>query len=392
MEQKNSFLDSLKIAIPIACVVIGSMVGHNSATAQIMVQYVGSSGTWIMFLPIISMFILGLAVAVCCELARRYQAYDYGRQFAAQTGPLGKQKWFLVINDIFQVFSMIIGFASIWATTAMVVEGFGVPSAVGYVGVIVITMILAKYGSGFLAKMNTVLVFLIIGVMLVFCVVAIASPTGTMSISESVSTMYNPNPDIPVFTVIWGAIMWGAYQTGQGAHASPTMTKIKTPRDSIMTGLAVWILSSIFYCINGLAIVSAAPDIYGQTAPNLLILADLSAKFPWLYWLFNIMILMSILSTTVALTNSMVARWSRVLPANWKPLAKYAAVVLVIYGGSLILSRIGLAKIVGLTVYSGYWNMAFVMIPLLVVWPILFIIRGKKTSSSEDVKKDTTNV
>lgn len=390
MKQKNSFLDSLKVAIPVACVVIGSMVGHNSATAQIMFQYCGNSGTWILFLPIISMFVLGLAITVSCELARRNQAYDYERQFAAQTGPLGKKKWFLVINDIVQVFSMLIGFASIWATTAMVVEDFGVPYIVGYIGVIVLTIILARYGSAFLAKMNTVLVISIIAVMIIFSIVAIASPTGTMPISESLSTMYNPNPGIPAFTVVWGAVMWGAYQTGQGAHASPTMTKIKTGRDSILTGLAVWVLSSLFYCINALAIVSAAPDIYGQTAPNLIILAALKVKFPWLYWLFNILILMAILSTTVTLTNSMVIRWSKVLPTSWNRLAKFAAVIVFFYGGSIILSKIGLAKIVGLTVYTGYWNMVFVMIPLLVIWPILFIIQRKKKKTVA-TSEDTTN-
>jgi len=346
------------------------IVSGGYATGRELVEFFLSRG------PVAGILGLGVATVVFSivlmltfELARQLAAFDYRTLFKHILGRL----WF--VYEILYIVAILVALAVLGAAAGEIIATtFGVPRAVGTVGLMAIIAMLVFFGTRaierFLAGWSFVL-YAAYATLIVYCLMAFGDDIGR-------------NLGAPQAYAGW--LKSGVTYAGYNLAVIPALIfaarHLESRRDAFAAGLLGGPIAAIPALFFLLAMVSQYPDILSSPVPLTFMLDQLGVA--WLALVFPVVIFGTFIETGSAVIHASNERIAHVyeehgssMPAIMRPAIALGFLVVAIYlaatFGIIALIRNGYG-------YLTYGFLAIYLLPLLTrgVW---LIVKGQPAAS-----------
>jgi len=368
----------------IAFVWFGIHVGSGFATGNQINQFYVKYGWPCIFLPMISMLILGFAFYNGSIFALRERTYHY-RAFS--------DKFYAPFHKVLSVVFEITYFAVLITATSAVIAGaaslansiINMPYLVGVYGFALILLVFSIFGPKVIMGLSSIfsIVIIIMSVIIIAFGLAKGAPMLAVRLAEA------PLPQ-GLGTPIWRMLTYAGFQAVSIAALTAVFSDDTVRANAkggiligtILNGVMLTLMSIMLFCF---------PDALKETIPTLAIIN--STGHTSLTVAYSIMLLMAFLSTAVPLIFAVVSRfeaiWKNGKGVFEKSKNKRILLAFVTIGICLSFSFMGLTKIIAV----GYGYTGIVMLFIFVI-PAIFLpltkLKKKLTSNQENDQTPTT--
>ena len=363
MKKWNDF----RVAYPVAATFFGIIVGPAMASGAYAVTYYSKFGAAALWLPLVTLAVIGIEFFFGLNFARVNKLYDWGRFSQALYG-----KYHKIINPLYSFYMIIFGFVSMAVMFSMGAQIFMDVLGVGYyVGALlccVFMILLMLYGGKVVRNSNTVMSVLLLGAMLLFA--ALSLNVGGERLGEIVGSWDVWPGEKGMFNAVIGAAAFGFAISNNFLPTLSVADQIKTTKQCGMGAIVTVIIS---YCILLMTIVITlpfAPDSLTQSTPILWVVqTHVSGKMGLLGPAYTFLLFLAVMSSSPAILLAQCARWNRILPstgafANDK--VKSIVVALIYCVGGIMIGKMGLLAIVAkLFNILGYVSIPMIFVPVV---------------------------
>lgn len=341
--------------------------GGGFATGNQEVNYFVKYGWYSLFLPIISMLLVGWSHRNALVIAKDYKTYNYRTYSDALFYPY--EKYFSFVFELGYI--LLFTFAtssSIAGSGALLQNAIGLPYYVGIVLIGTLLVVLTIAGGEVVAKvLSFKSVFLIVTLSLV-CILGIY--TGIDNLKYVVSTKLTFNHSF--LDAFWDSIVYVGFQTFTVMPIISLSQNIKSTKDCNWFMFFGTLLNGIFLLLVCIMLLAFAPATLNATLPVYYVSEQLHIN--WLQILYTFILLIALFGTGVSLVYSAVARFEPILTSKeilGSVKIRRAAIAVIILALCTGISVFGLTNIV-VKGYGmlGYVGIIFVLIPQLVVGTI----------------------
>lgn len=356
MENKKSFIP---VWLGIACVWFGTHCGPGAASGNQIVQYFGNFGLWSIFLPVVSMALLGIALFYAMEFSRRTEATDF-KDFANKLF----NPYHAVFANLFE-FSFVgtvglSGGACVATASTLFHDYFGTPVWVGTVAIVAVTIVFSIYGENIVRTASTWM-SLIIFICIFAVVIAGVSHNGGLSASFAGRSLSDANGG----EAIWRSILYASFlSTGVFGSCIAVVNGLKSKAEVKKSVIAGIVLNAIFLIIISLMLLGY-PEAIVDTLPNFWVIQRVGA--PILVAAYVAIVFMACGTNTISFANALSGRYGKFLPIKNSKLNKLViAVIMLLYVSAF--SKFGLSALVGTGFkYLGYFCICTLLLPTIFV-------------------------
>ncbi len=359
MEGNNGGKKSWLIAFEVAAVWFGAHVGGGFATGNQTMNFFVKHGASSIWLPMLTILMIGLAYRESLIMANNHGTYDYKSWSIKMYEPF--DKIFSVIFELGYLSIVLLGTGGSIAGSAALLNSFGLNYAVGVIATSLVFYVLTTYGASLIRKASSVITILILVFLTIITVVGIKSNAGNLT--NLIATGYSPTT---MGASIYDAFRYAGYQVFVIAIVLSASDTLKSKGDVNRTvGLGV-IINGVMITLSCIMLLAWMPSVSGETLPILYICKQLDSNV--LIFSYSFLLLAAFVSTGIGCVFGAVARFENVLKVPHDLEKRRGIIALIAMLLSMGISFFGLDKIVAVGYgYVGIIGIFTVLIPCIVV-------------------------
>jgi len=358
-----------------------TMIGGGYATGRELVEFflqLGPAAGLVAML--VATVVISLVCAVAFEFARQFSLHDYRLFFRKLLGPGWILFEFVYISMMLLVLS-VLGAAS----GELVSSRFEVPPLFGSITMMAAIGGLVFWGSKAIERFLSawsILLYLTYGALIIWSLVNFGGDIESNLISSA-----QPPVGLKAISAGW---TFAGYNVVVFTAVLFVIRHFKSRRDALWAGVLCGPLGMIPGLLLLVAMIAHYPAINEETLPISYILEKLQA--PGFFLLFQVVMFGTFIETGTAMLHSINERISEVykegstvMPRYMRPLVAITMLVFATY----LAEAVGIVSLIGKGyVYSTYFFLALVVVPLLTRGVMLILKRGKPDES--DMNLHTT--
>jgi len=355
---KGKYFNSLTIGV--AAVWFSSHCGAGFASGTQEVAYFVRHGFLAPFLPIWSMFMVGMLMYVTLEISRLHQVFSYSQIVQKAYVPI--QKVLGTTYDIIQTISMLLAPAACLAGgAALFNQIFGLPTFLGTLVMLVLTVLVCIFGAKVVRMFGTALTVLMIVCVAIITIFGIKANWANISWHISTAKMYTS-----VGQSLWYGTLYGLFQSGIWAAGCASAVGIRYRNEAkgvAITGIILntLMLSAVVMMIMG-GMPTVATDAKAKLLPTLYIVNQLT--IPAFSVIYPLLLFMALITTAVGFVFAVQGRLGLILFKKMENQKLKNAIIstmwlIVIW----MVSQLGLLVIV----QKGYAYLGYIYIFILII-------------------------
>lgn len=370
-------------AFSLAAVWFGTHCGGGFATGAQEVAYFVQYGTSAIWIPLISVILIGWTFRNAWELSRLHGTYDYKSYTKILYAPY--ESIFANIFEIAYIILLLMATgAAIAGAGSLINQLLNVPYSLGIIIVGLILLLFTIFGSDLVRNAATTMTIFLIVALSLITLLGIAKGAG------NISNVINSNTNFSgasFGTILWKACVYAGFQTYLLSAVISVSEPLKTAKDTQMAAIIGIIINAAMLILVCIMLLGFSPQAIKETLPVYYAVGQLGQ--PWLYGLYSLILFFALISTGVTLIYAGVKRFEKTFDAGLtirvRRIILSAAFMLL----SLGISTFGLKAIVA----KGYGSLGYVAIPLIILPNIIVgSIKIKNFKSQSNLIDGTTNI
>jgi len=310
--------------------------------------------------PLLAMGILAFVIYIVIEYCRQNELTSYKEFFNHFFSPY--EKVFSILFDIlfFFTYFMVVG-ASLATGGKILANQIGLPYLVCAAFIGFISLMLIIYGEKLIRDANSVMTWLMLGIIVLLLFFALRSPQSTFS-TEWATNKWETGK---LWPAIMAAVVYASFQVTGAIGSVASVTKgLESKTESKKAALFGFITNSALIMMIFM-MQYGYPQLTKAEMPNYEILKLLN--IPIMYWVYVLLVELAVVSTVIGLNNGVVTRVQKYVKVSNEMLRSIGLNVIFMLG-ALAVSLLGLTKIVG----PGFTMLGYMCLPLVIL-PIIFI-------------------
>lgn len=364
MKRRSSF----SIAFPVASVWFGALVGPSMVSGAFASLYFVPYNVFGLVLPLISMGVASVIIAMGAEVTRHERVYSYSELSSRVYGRYSRI--LSPMLELYMVLAMVIGGSSVVSMAGTFFNGLtGLPAIYGSLLISILSIVLVLWGARLVRASS-----LVISLLMIFGMVALALSAILERPAETASLFSSPEK-LPLslsLIGVKGALALALSNSVNALTLCSVEQKVETKKDSIWIGILSFLMNSFAFIITTLMILPYR-EVQNDAVPVLSIVnVFLSEKMPWLPALYMITMFFALLSSGAPQLNAVAYRINKLYPDKEvfrSPLLRNLITGVIYFFLCILISTVGLRAIIG----KGYAALGFLAIPLIVI-PLVIIM------------------
>lgn len=378
---------SKKLVFPatfsLAAVWFGTHCGGGFATGAQEVAYFVKYGWHAIWIPLISVLLIGWTFKNAWELARLSGTYDYKSYSKVLYAPYEG-----VFANLFEIAYIILLLmatgAAIAGAGSLINQALNVPYSLGIIIVGFILLLFTVFGSDLVRNAATTMTIFLIAALTFVTLFGIAKGGG--NIANVVSTQIN-FAEVSFGAVLWKACVYAGFQTYLLSAVISVSEPLKTAKDTKMAAIIGIVINAAMLLLVCIMLLGFSPEVLKETLPVYYVVGQLGQ--PWLYGLYSLILFFALISTGVTLIYAAVKRFENTFDAGLTIRVRRILLSVAFMLCSLGISTFGLKAIVA----KGYGSLGYVAIPLIILPNIIVgAIKIKNFKSESKLSEGTTNL
>ena len=362
MAEKNTKkgIFQLSTSMGIGATWFGVHMGPGTASGRQGSTYYAAYGKWGLITPLLAMGILAFVIYIVVEYCRQNDLTSYKEFFNHFFSP--HEKVFSIVFDIlfFFTYFMVVG-ASLATGGKILANQIGLPYLVCAAFIGFISLMLIIYGEKLIRDANSVMTWLMLGIIVLLLFFALRSPQSTFS-TEWATNKWETGK---LWPAIMAAVVYASFQVTGAIGSVASVTKgLESKTESKKAALFGFITNSALIMMIFM-MQYGYPQLTKAEMPNYEILKLLN--IPIMYWVYVLLVELAVVSTVIGLNNGVVTRVQKYVKVSNEMLRSIGLNVIFMLG-ALAVSLLGLTKIVG----PGFTMLGYMCLPLVIL-PIIFI-------------------
>lgn len=359
------------IALGIASVWFGAHVGPGIASGKQIAVYYSAFGKWGFITPIIAMGLLGILVYYSIEFARIRKITSFKDLTDQLFHPY--ERLFSIFFEITFIATVLMVVGGCIATGAEILKQYiGLPIAFGTAILVLITILLTMFGANLVRASNTIMTIFILVCLGIIVILGLLSPQGDLSGHWQATSI----SDVPFWSPIIMAIVYAGFQSAGNVANTVAVSEGLEGKKESMKAAAIGIVLNTLLILAIAALLFAYPEAVTETLPNYYIVEKLG--IPILLFAYVLLVLLAVLSTTVAFSFSVIARYGKFIPIDDERKRDFI-LVLILCVLTVIVSMLGLDAIVS----KGYKYLGYACIPIVII-PIIVVSKYRLSKKQEE--------
>ncbi len=355
-------------AIGVAAVWFGSHAGGGFATGRQEVQFFVQFGWTAAWIGIVAMLLLGIVVYNALEFSRLHDIHDYKNFFRKLYAPV---PFLAEIWDLLYLYGAVLAVSAVIAAASQLLyDTLRLPFILGTLLVAGVLLLFTIFGAGLVRKASTAMCAFIVVALVIVTFLGISKGSGNLQqlISQSVRA-----EGVGYGKILWMALLYGAFQAILVAPIISVSETLKTRKNSFITALCGFLINGSMLALVCIMLLGFYPGVNEQVLPVPFVTGHLG--FPWLNVLYQMILLLALLSTGVGLIFGVVKRfeisWTNTTGFFKNVHSKRVAICLACMILGVAISQFGLKKIVAKGYGSlGLFSLFLTIIPLLAIAPL----------------------
>lgn len=309
MKKKSIFTASY---LGVAAVWLGGHFGPGFATGAFSVQYYVKYG-WIgLVMPLLAMLVTGGVMYYMAEYARSHETTSY-RPFAISCYGKTGGNIISVLYDIIFIITVMCAGGLAFSGEANVLMNFGFSYWGAAIPTIIISALLCLYGSKLLSKASKYMMYAIIAVVLLITVMSFVFGQYDLGAALAAAPVSTAQPSI--LHAILSAILYGCFQSTicfNVMSVSDVLESKKDTKKAIISGYIITVVLMISIALMLFSYITVIPDLCDPGVVAVPVMAVLGRLgFPWLTWVFVILMTLAVLTSAAGLANAGCSRFDR---------------------------------------------------------------------------------
>lgn len=351
--------NSLVVSFSVAAVWFGTHVGGGFATGSQEVNFFVRYGWMTVFLPIISVLLIGLSYRESLIMARNYEAYNYRSWAVKMYEPY--DKIFATLFEICYLIIALLGTGGTIAGSASLMQEWGLPYGAGVILTGAIFYILTIFGSSLIRKASTLLTVIIFVVLSILCITGINANFDNLT--SIISSRYQP---VPFGEALYMAFRYAGFQAIAVVTIISACDTLKSDKDINWTIIWGVLMNGAMLMMACLMLMAWMPGVQEETLPVLYVCKQLGK--PWLYVAYSVVLFAAFVTTGISCVFGVVARFENAFQTPKDITKRRGIISLLAMILSMGVSLFGLTKIVQIGYgYLGVVGIFAVIIPCIVV-------------------------
>ena len=352
------------VFVEIAAVWFGTHVGGGFATGNQTVNFFIKNGWNCLWMPFISILVIGLVYRAMMITALEHDVYDYRRWAKFMYAP---NKIMPIIFEILYLVVACVGISASIAGGASLFEELGAPYLLGVAVMGILFFVLTIFGAGLIRKASLFMTVIMAVLMLIIYISGISAHTAELAANVAA------RESAPLGQTIFTLLQYAGYQSVVGAAVFATCTPLVTAKNVNKTFFTGYALNTVMLFLSILMLFAWKNDITGTTLPTFTVIKNLN--IPWLIPVYSISLFLAFISTGVSCAFGCVTRFEAILKVPENLQVRRVVLSLAIIGFCMFLSLAGLTALVQI----GYGYAGIVAIPCVILPVIIInIVRTKK--------------
>lgn len=380
---------SLSVAIPIASVWFGALVGPSMISGAFAVVYFVPYGPIGLLLPLLSMGVAAVIIAFGANVTKNEHVYNYSD--LANT-IYGKYSRILSpLLELYMILAMIIGGSSVVSMGGIFFSGLtGLPEIFGAIAISALSIVLVLWGAKLVRASSAIISLVMIIGMLALSGSAVAFRHE--EVLEILSDFSLPR-GASLGVGITSALALAFSNSVNALTLCSVEQEVKNTKDCVFIGIVSFILNSFAFIVSTLMILPYGAETAGDTVPVLSIVNNfLSEKLPWLPAVYMITMFLALLSSGAPQLNAVAYRVSKFYSDRGifkSRIIRNLITGVVYFALCIAISTVGLRAIIGKGyAMLGYLAIPLIVIPLVAIMPIKYSrIKKEKVVYNEENKQ-----
>ena len=302
MNKKSVFTASY---LGVAAVWLGGHFGPGFATGAFSVQYYVKYG-WIgLITPLLAMLVTGGVMYYMVEYARSHGTTNY-RPFALSCYGKSKGNLVSVLYDIIFIITVMCAGGLAFSGEANVLMNFGFSYWGAAIPTIIISALLCLYGSKLLSMASKYMMYAIVIVVLLIAVMSFAFGAYDFSAAVAAAPVSTSEPNL-LYAVL-SAVLYGCFQSTICFNVMSVSDVLESKEDTkkaILSGYIITVVLMIAIALMLFSYITVIPDLCDPGVVAVPIMAVLGRLgFPWLTWVFVILMTLAVLTSAAGLANA----------------------------------------------------------------------------------------
>lgn len=369
--EKKAFAPAAFLGV--AAVWLGGHFGPGFATGAFSVTYYVKYGPIGLLMPFFAMLITGGVMYYMTEYARRFGATNY-RAFSLSCYERKFGSFMSVIYDLLFLATVMCAGGLAFSGEANVLMNFGFSYWGAAVPTIIVSAVLCIFGPKLLAKASKYMMYAIVCVVLLVCMMSLAFGSYDMKAAFSAPPVNTEDPNL--LHAVLSAMLYGCFQSTivfNVISVADVLRNKKETKKAIVSGYFITVFLMIAIAFPILCYVPVIADICNPAIVAVPIMAILGRLgFPWLTWVFVILMTLAVLSSSAGLANAGCVRFDRLFSGIKNILLRRAVITVLLLGIAAFGASFGMKSLL----QSGTSIVGYIGIPVLVI-PAFTIVRAK---------------
>ncbi len=380
MKKKSIFTASY---LGVAAVWLGGHFGPGFATGAFSVQYYVKYG-WIgIIMPLLAMLVTGGVMYYMVEYARSHGTPNY-RPFALSCYGASKGNLVSVLYDIMFIVTVMCAGGLAFSGEANVLMNFGLSYWGAAIPTIIVSALLCLYGSKLLSMASKYMMYAIVIVVLLIAVMSFAFGEYDLGAAVAAAPVSTSEPNL--LYAILSALLYGCFQSTicfNVMSVSDVLESKEETKKAIISGYIITVILMIAIALMLFSYVTIIPDLCDPGVVAVPIMAVLGRLgFPWLTWVFVILMTLAVLTSAAGLANAGCYRFNNLFGFIKNLQLRRAVITVILLGIAAIGASFGMKALLQQgTSMVGYAGIIVLVIPAF-TW-----VRGKLKKEAEEAKE-----
>ncbi len=361
MKKQNVFTASY---LGVAAVWLGGHFGPGFATGAFSVTYYVKYGVIGLIMPLLAMLITGGVMYYMAEYARSQGTTNY-KPFAMSCYGEKAGKAVSVIYDILFVATVMCAGGLAFSGEANVLMNYGFGYWGAAIPTIIISALLCLYGSKLLSKASKYMMYAIVIVVLLIAVLSLVFGEYDLQAAISAAPVSPKEPNL-VYAIL-SAMLYGCFQSTIAFNVMSVADVLESKAETkkaIISGYIITVILMIAIAFTLFCYVTVIPDLCDPGVVAVPIMAVLvRLGFPWLTWLFVILMTLAVLTSAAGLANAGCVRFDKLFGFIKNQQLRRAVITMILLGIAAIGASFGMKALL----QKGTSIIGYIGIPALVI-------------------------
>ncbi len=362
-------MEKKKLAfIEVAAVWFGTHAGGGFATGNQTKNFFVVGGWNSLWMPLVSILIIGLVYRAAMIKALETDTYDYRSWSKAMYKP---SKVMPVIYEILYLTVAICGISASIAGGASLFESYGLPYVAGILIIGAIFFVLSIFGANLIRSASTVMTVVMAVLMILICIIGLQAHAPELALS------IQQHESAPLGTSVWTLLKYAGYQSVVLAIVVAVCKPLGNSKEVNKSVLVGYVMNAGILWLSTIMLFAWKDQIAGTTLPTLTVIQSLGMS--WLQIAYIVVLFLAFVSTGTTCTFACVTRFEKVAKFSKNITVVRAVLSIVIMVLCMLISTVGLDAIV----LKGYGMAGILGIPFVIIPVIAINLFEKKKQASQ---------